>query len=147
MENEIVDTLKLAWGWIGLRPQKLCWINKFGNVILKDEGGCYWLMRPEELSCEIIAWTDEEMENLWKDNDFILDWEMTALVDLAEEKLGINSKDRCFCFITLPVLGGSYGVENIKTVSLLELIAFSGNVAKQIEDLPEGSQVKIVVTD
>jgi len=147
MESEILNAIKLAWGWIGIRPQKLYWVNKFGNIILKDEGGCYWLIRPEELLCEIITWTEDEMANLWKDEDFILDWEMTALVELAEDKFGKNNNDRCFYFVISPVLGGKYELQNIQTVPLLELVSSSGDVAEQIKDLPDGAQVKLVVTD
>ena len=147
MENEILSAIKLSWTWVGIRPRKLCWVNKFGNIILQDEGGCYWLLRPEELSCEIIAWTEEEMAKLWKNADFILDWEMVALVEIAEEKLGANNTDRCFYFIRSPVLGGDYHVENMQTIPLLELIAFSGDMAEQIKDLPDGSQIKLVITE
>ena len=147
MESKILEAIKSAWGWIGIRPQKLYWLNKFGNIIVKDEGGCYWLIRPEELSCEIIAWTEDEMTKLWKDEDFVLDWEMTVLVDLAEEKFGKNINDRCFYFVISPVLGGKYELQNIQTVPILDLVSFSGDIAEQIKDLPEGAQVKIVVTD
>ena len=147
MENQILDAVNLAWGWKGIRPQKLYWLNKFGSLILKDKGGCYWLMRPEELSCEIIAWTEDEMAKLWKDDDFILDWEMTTLVELAEKKFGENKSDRCFYFVTSPILGGSYSVENMQTLPLLELIGLSGDIAEQIKDSPEGSQIKFVITD
>jgi len=147
MENEILNAIKSAWGWIGVHPQKLYWLNKFGNIIIKGEGGCYWLIRPEELSCEIIAWNEEEITNLWKDEDFILNWEMAALVELAEGKFGVNEIGKCFYFVIPPVLGGEYKLENMQAISLLELIGASGEIAEQIKDLPDGSQVKLVITD
>lgn len=147
MENKILTAIKLSWAWVGIRPRKLHWINKFGNIILQDESGCYWLLRPEELSCEIIARSEEKIAKLWKDADFILDWEMGALAEIAEEKFGENDTDRCFYFVTPPVLGGSYHAENIQSLPLLELIAFSGDMAEQIKDLPDGSQIKIVITE
>jgi len=147
MENDILDAIKSAWGWIGIRPQKLCWTNKFGNLVIKDQAGCYWLLRPEEFLCEIIAWTEEEMAELWKNEDFILDWEMTALVEIAEEHFGTNESYRCFYFVISPVLGGKYDLQNIRAVPLLELITSSGDIAEQIKDLPDGAQVKLVVTD
>jgi len=147
MGNEILEAVKSAWGWIGVRPQKIYWVNKFGNIILKGEGGCFWLVRPEELSCEIIAWTEEEMKKLWKDDDFILDWEMVALLDLAEVKFGKNENNRCFYFVISPVLGGSFDIENIQTVPLLELIVSSGDMAEQIKDLPDGAQIELKVIE
>jgi hypothetical protein len=38
-------------------------------------------------------------------------------------------------------LGGAYDSDNLGTLTLKELIAFSGDVAKQIKDLPDGAQV------
>ena len=85
------------------------------------------------------------MANLWKNPDFILDWEMAALVIMAEDKFGANNKYRCFYFVISPVFGGGYDIENIQNISIIELIAYSGDMAEQIKDLPEGGQVKIVV--
>jgi len=147
MESKILGAIKLAWGWIGIRPQKLYWLNKFGNIIVKDEGGCYWLLRPEELLCEIVARTEQEMTNLWKDDDFILDWEMTSMIEIAENSFGENESGRCFYFVIPPVLGGKYELENMQTIPLLELIGSTGSIAEQIKDVPDGSRIKLVITD
>ena len=147
MENDILEALKSAWGWVGIRPQKLYWINKFGNLIIKDQAGCYWLLRPEDLSCKIIAWTDIEIKNLWKDNDFIVDWEMFSLGEQAEAEFGKNEEGACFYFVISPVLGGEYELSNIRTITIIELIISSGDMAEQIKDLPNGAKVKLVVKD
>ena len=43
------------------------------------------------------------------------------------------------------VLGGEYGANNVKMAPLIEIIRFSGDVGKQIEDLPEGAQIELKV--
>jgi hypothetical protein len=45
------------------------------------------------------------------------------------------------------VLGGEYIISNIKTAPLIELIRFSGDLANQIKDLPDGAQIQLKVID
>ncbi len=43
------------------------------------------------------------------------------------------------------VLGGEYGGSNFKMAPLLEIIRFSGDLGKKIEELPDGSQIELKV--
>jgi hypothetical protein len=40
------------------------------------------------------------------------------------------------------ILGGEYNAENIGVISQQELITFSGYLAKEIKDLPDGAKIK-----
>jgi hypothetical protein len=42
-------------------------------------------------------------------------------------------------------LGGTYDENNIGSISLKELLAFSGSLARQIKDIPDGHEVKIKI--
>jgi len=72
---------------------------------------------------------------------------MQALVEKAQEHLGPLTEGRKYCLVTPGVLGGEYAISNIKTVPLIELIRFSGDLANQIKDLPDGAQVQLKVVD
>ena len=95
----------------------------------------------------MIARSTEQYNELIKDKDFLTDWHMDALVEKAEAEYGIQSKDRCFCLKIPAVLGGPYDIDNIGTVSRLELILFSGDIAEQIKDVPDGSQIEFKFID
>jgi len=71
---------------------------------------------------------------------------LTRLVDLAAAKLGPVPDDRCYCLKVPAVLGGQYEVSNFGTNSRNELISFSGDLAQQIKDLPDGAQVSLTLT-
>jgi len=43
------------------------------------------------------------------------------------------------------VLGGEYGGSNVKVAPVLEIIRFSGDLGKQIEELPDGAQIELKV--
>jgi hypothetical protein len=134
----MIETIAKAWGWIGLKPVEVVASSAFGNVIVRDVVGAYWRICPEELSCELIAHSEEELQRLFAEEEFLTDWEMPALVELAREKLGPLAPDRCYCLKMPGVFGGEYVADNLGTNSRSEVIAFSGDVAEQIRDIPDG---------
>jgi hypothetical protein len=143
----IVDVIADAWGWKGVCPSALVLQNAFGNLIFLDEHGQYWRICPEELSCEIVATNEEHFAKLQNTSEFIEDWTMRELVERAQSAFGLLHPDRCYCLKIPAVLGGAYTLANIGTIDRAELISFSGDVAKQVKDLPDGAQVRFRITD
>lgn len=141
--TQLIQTIRDAWSWTGLDPQEVIATNQFGNLIIKAADGQYWRICPEEWSCERIAVDEEELANRWNDEEFRLDWEMARLVELAEQTCGPLTQGRCYCLKIASVIGGKYEAANIGTISLQELISFSGEMAYQIKDLPDGSQIEL----
>jgi hypothetical protein len=136
-----------AWGWKGVQPAELVMQNAFGNVVFKDRNGLYWRICPEALSCDVIASSEAEFEQLCRDDEFALDWRMERLIRLAEAELGPVPAERCYCLKIPAVFGGTYTAENLGTLSRQELIASSGHLAEQIEHLPDGSKIRLRVAD
>jgi hypothetical protein len=139
----MLDTIRKAWGWIGLDPAAIVATNAFGNVIVRATDGEYWRICPEEWSCERIAHGAVEYAALTQEDDFRTDWEMARLVELARQKLGPLPEGRCYCLKRPAVIGGSYDEANLGCISVDELIAFSGDMAEQIKDVPDGSQIQV----
>jgi hypothetical protein len=143
----IVAEIESAWGWTGIRPSEVVDENDFGNLIIKDIEGRYWMICPEELSCEIVAQTRSELDRLSVDQEFLRDWYMRALVEKAHEKCGALAAGRKYCLKIPAVLGGQYSSDNMGTITLLELIRASGDIAQKIKDLPDGAKVQLRVVD
>ena len=143
----LVEELRESWGWVGLEPIEVVGENDFGNLIIKDKDSKYWRLCPEELSCEVVAQNRKELDALSNNQEFLHDWYMKQLVSEAQEKLGPLTQDRKYCLKIPAILGGEYGGSNLATVPLVELVRFSGDVAKQIKDLPNGAQVQFKITD
>ena len=133
---EMLNTIGESWGWTGLEPTAIAAANEFGNVIVKAVDGAFWRICPEALSCELIAGDEGEFDAIWADVEFQRDWQMTRLVEIAFAKLGPVDADRCYCLKLPAVVGGAYNVSNFATNSRRELLAFSGNLAQQIKDVP-----------
>ena len=141
----MLETIRKAWGWTGLSPAEVVATNAFGNVIVRAADGAYWRICPEELACKQVASNASEFAALYSEEEFRIDWEMTRLVEVARQGLGPLPEGRCYCLKLPAVIGGSYELSNLGTVSLDELISFSGDMAEQIKDLPAGSRVEIKI--
>jgi hypothetical protein len=141
----MLDTIRKAWGWIGLEPSEVVAVNPFGNLIVRAGDGAYWRICPEELSCDRIAGNEDEFTALASADEFRMDWEMRRLVEAARLKLGPLPEGRCYCLKLPAVIGGTYEATNMGTISLTELIACSGDLAEQIKDMPDGTRVQIKI--
>jgi hypothetical protein len=139
----LIEVVRSAWGFKGLVPVRILDINPFGNVLVEDAVGQVWRICPEELSCEPVTETQQGVHEIQSSDD----WKMERMVELATAALGAPGVERCFCLKTPGVLGGEYAIGNVGTITVAELIAFSGDVASQIEDLPDGSKITFRVVD
>ncbi|OOF12838.1 DUF1851 domain-containing protein [Salinivibrio sp. PR919] len=143
----IIQEVKDSWGWVGIEPLSIVGENDFGNLMIEDADGKYWRLSPEDVYCEVVANDRDELDRLSQDQDFLEDWYMQALVEQAKESLGELSEGRKYCLVIPGALGGEYGISNIKTAPLVELVRFSGDLAKQIKDLPDGAEIQLRVVD
>ena len=143
----IIEEIASAWGWAGIQPEEVVGENDFGNLIVKDVAGKYWRICPEDVYCEVIANNRDELDALSTNQEFLADWYMHTLVEQAEEKLGPLGEGRKYHFVIPGVLGGEYGAGNFQTVPLVAQVRFSGDLGKQIKELPDGAQVKLKVIE
>lgn len=147
MSENLLDTIKNAWGWVGLSPKQVVASNAFGNLLVEDESNRYWRICPEELLARVVAENEDEYGRLLGEPEFLEDWEMLRLVQIAHSLLGAPGAENCFCLKVPAVLGGDYDANNFGTISRDELISFSGDLAFQIKDLPDGAEVRLQIVD
>jgi hypothetical protein len=133
-----------AWGWKGIEPIAIFDTNPFGNVIIKTASGHFWRICPEELSATQLADNDADFGRIWHDAEFLADWNMTLPTQTARDILGDAGEGRCYCLKIPGILGGKYEEANFATISLSELLAVSGSLAMQIDDVPDGAKVQLV---
>jgi len=143
----LLTTIRESWGWTGLDPAAVTATNAFGNVIVRATDGAYWRICPEELSCKIVARDDVEFDALWANETSQVDWRMTRLVEIAQATLGPVDADSCYCLKMPAALGGAYDAVNVGTITRRELLAFTGDVAEQLKDVPDGANIKFEWTD
>jgi hypothetical protein len=141
----MISVIRDAWSWIGLDAVEIVATNAFGNYLVRDADGAYWRICPEELSCAKIADDESAYVSLLRDNGFLADWELQHLLELAVKKFGSPTADTCFCLKMPGVFGGKYVLENIGTISRRELVSFAGDMARQIEGVPDGAKLELKI--
>lgn len=140
----MTDDINKAWNWKGIQALEVIRTNDFGNIIFSTRSDEYWRICPEELSCQKIAISKEELTRKLKEPDFIEDWTMDWFVAVAKDKLGGLKIGEKYCLKIPGVIGGKYEPDNIGKISFKELILSSGNLALQIEDLDDGAPIKLM---
>ena len=143
----MISEIRDSWGWVGIDPVEIVSENDFGNLIIRDNNSTFWRLCPEDVYCEVIAKNSHELDELFKDQEFIVDWNMSTLVDAAQNSIGFLTEGRKYCLVIPGIFGGAYDVSNIKSVPLVELIRFSGDIGKQVRDLPDGQKIELKIID
>ena len=111
--NSLLEVIQDAWGWVGLDPAEVLRVNLFGNLLVRDTSSAYWRICPEELSCEKVAETADQYQQVIDTPEFQKDWTMSVMVREATASLGEPTAGRVFCLKVPSVLGGKYASENI----------------------------------
>ncbi|SCZ53762.1 protein of unknown function [Epibacterium ulvae] len=137
----LIAEVNRCWSWTGLQAVSVEAMNSFGNLLICDAQGQYRRICPEELTCEIVASSAQALSELWSHEDFVLDWEMTDLVQLAQAHLGELSEGWVYTLIIPGMFGGAYEATNMHKVPLSELIEHSGAFALKAQEIPEGGQI------
>ncbi len=143
--NPLIAAIAEGWSWKLGKPVAVVATNRFGNAIVENEDGHYFRIIPEEWQCELVARSPTELEEERKKEEFVRDWEMRAIAVRAEASQGPLAEGQVYCLVIPGLLGGKYAEDNIRKISLRELLSYSGDMAHQMEGLPDGAQVKIVV--
>ncbi|KZX75123.1 hypothetical protein A3715_26825 [Oleiphilus sp. HI0009] len=143
----IIQEIINAWSWVGIEPVEIVAENDFGNLIIKDSSERFWRLCPEDVYCEVIANSIDEYNTAIKNEEFIIDWHMSSMVEEAATNLGALQEGYKYHMVIPGILGGEYGGTNVKSVPLVEQIRFSGDLGSQLRDLPDGAQVELKVID
>ena len=139
---ELIQTIADSWGWVGIDPVEVVGDNEFGNLIIRDRTNRYWRLCPEDTYCELIADDRSELDVLSNDQEFLADWNMLNLVSDAKSQVGALIPGYKYCLKIPSVLGGEYKTSNMGSAPLIELVALSGHIAKEIDGLPDGAKVE-----
>ncbi|WP_229507291.1 DUF1851 domain-containing protein [Pseudoduganella rivuli] len=93
----LIEEIRSAWGWTGLVPDEVVGQNDFGNLIVRDIDGLYWRICPEELDRQVIANSRAQLDVLSNDKEFLQDWCLSRMVEIAKSMFGELSNDRKYC--------------------------------------------------
>ena len=127
----LIEILNQAWGWTGLDAVDVVAENDFGNLLIEAADGSYWRLCPEDLRCEVIAPGRAQLDTILQNQDFLHDWYMQDLGQVAREQLGELADDDKYYLQTPAPLGGDYAADNLGRITLPELVLLSGELARR----------------
>lgn len=145
-EPQVIQALREEWGWCVPEIREVIAVSAMGNVYLADGDGCYWRICPEELSAEIVARSPAELQTLFADPEEREDWQMSWVVSEMVELHGEPAIGECFGLVIPAAFGGGYVSENIRKRGLYDYLRFTGDVARQSQDLKDGDKVRFKFT-
>ena len=145
--SDLVEAVRSGWGWTGIVPEAIGAVSPFGHLIIRDVTGDFWYLDPELRALERIGRTEAELFAHMNKQDVREVWQALALVDAARERLGEPGEGRCYSLKTMALLQGDYAHDNLCTIPVAELIAFTGDFERQTHHLPRGSKIQLKVVD
>jgi hypothetical protein len=141
-----LNALRQAWGWTHVDFAEIVGQSLMGHLLVIDRTGTYHYLDPDLLS--LAALGDEAAAQAYMAQDETkLVWRADALVDAATERLGFTAMGEVYSRTVSALLSGDYGHEHLVRISLVELIYLTGDLARQVHDLPDGAEIQLKVID
>jgi hypothetical protein len=122
-------------------------MNRFGDLFLRLDDGSIWRLDLAQGSFERLADDRNDFCEKIDQGDVANDWLLIPLVDglmAAGKTLG---PERCYGFVIPPVVGGTYTVENIQPLPVVEVYCWTGEFHEKIRNLPDGTRIRLSVED
>lgn len=145
-DSALLDILRRGWTWALDDPTQVLMVNAFGNVLVTCHDGTLWRVIPEELTARKIR-DDKNYLAAFEDEQFREDWFFEGVADAAEAALGPLGEGRCYAFTTWPIMGGPFTPDNMYVATTTEWLGVSGEVGRQIKDLPNGAKITLDIID
>jgi hypothetical protein len=137
--------LLAEWRWLlGGLPRLVGW-SAAGDLFVRDDGGNVLRLDTGGGELERVAPSIEAFEHALSDPDRAAELLLLPVVYAFEARHGALGTTECLGFTTLPILGGSYTVENRYRLPVREHASFTGDLHRQLRDLPDGTAVRIKI--
>ncbi len=141
------DLLLSNWRWLIHKDMSPLIISAFGDIFLcRQDGHVFWLDTGGGNFTE-VAETIEKFKKMLFDMKQVEIWFLSPLID-ALKLLGKALKPKqCYSFTIPPFLGGKYEPENIEPIDIYAHFSLFGQLLYQCKDLPDGTKIKIQITE
>ena len=137
--------LLAEWRWLlGGLPRLIAW-SSAGDLFYVDDRAHVWRLDTGVGEAEVVAESTAAFEQLVSDPDMADELLLLPVVCAFEAERGPLPAGHCLGFTTLPVLGGGNGAENRYSAPITEHAALTGDLHRQIRDLPDGTAIRVEV--
>jgi hypothetical protein len=120
-----------------------------GGVFLqRPDGTVLWLDTGTGLVEQAAPSREQFEEACRSSSELVAGWFLPPLVERLHAAGKIPNDGQCYGFTILPVFAeGKYDTDNMFVLPVREQVVGMADIHRQLHDLPDGSQVRINVTD
>ncbi|MEO1967742.1 MAG: T6SS immunity protein Tdi1 domain-containing protein [Sphingomonadaceae bacterium] len=149
LEPEMAQEAAKAWSWLVPEPWVPVICSMVGGVFLQSpDGNVLWLDTATGLIEQAAQSREQFDETCRSSSELVAEWFLPALVERLHAAGKIPHHGQCYGFAILPIfVEGKYDAENLFVISVREQIIGMADIHRQLHDLPDGSKVRLSVTD
>ena len=129
-----------SWSWLPLAGKVPVLATAFGDVILQDADG-YWFLDAAGGKLDKIASNSDELRAALSSPEGQDQYLLASLAHEAETQGLMLAESEVFDFTKPPVLGGQFVVENLQTKDFVVSLNISGQIHNQVRNLPPGTKI------
>ncbi len=144
MRARELAALRQAWGWTGVDFAEIVAHSLFGHLVATDREGGFHYLDPDVLTLSALGDEAAARAHMARPETQVI-WRADAHVAAADARLGATRVGQVYGFTPQALVAGDYAAANMVCIELATYIRLTGDLAKQIKDLPEGAQVRIEV--
>jgi hypothetical protein len=142
-----VDRLLSEWRWLCPQPLTLIACNAFGDLFLRDESGKVLKLDVSVGQLTEVSPSDEEFRVAAASGEKRAEWFKEEDERAGEEQGLVPGSHQCIGF-KIPLMFAQSGRPgNAYVADLYEQVSFLGDLNRQVATLPDGTKVRLKVTD
>ena len=149
LQDYTLDQTGLNWAtvlspWAWLLPSELTvWlVNRLGDIFAVLDGEAVHMMDVGRGTLEEVAPNRDAFAELADQGQNAEGWFAIPLVnDLVATGMTLGA-GQCYSYKKLPIIGGSYEVENFRVLPLEQHYRTFGPIHKALKDVPDGTSVR-----
>ncbi len=139
-EPEAFGSALESWGWIGVGAKVPVLASLFGDVILQDATG-YWYLDTLEGSLSRTWATQGAIQSALASEEGQDRYLLAGLASAAHDAGMALAAADVYSFTVPPVLGGQIELANVEVADFVVAVNIAGQLHQQVKDLPPGSKI------
>ncbi len=139
------ETLLDDWRWL-IGPACLpILVSAAGDAFIQDAtDGSVHILDVAVAKVGLVASSVSEFQILLRDRDFVGEYFAVNLVGELRARGLVLGHGQIYSFVKPPILGGEQELENIEISDIEVHFSISGQIARQVSEVPVGTQVNRV---
>ncbi len=141
------ERLLSDWSWLVQGQYSPLLMTAFGDLFLQSDDGHVWFLDLVSGEFKDVAHSRDDWAEMFNDPQTVEEWLMPGLVEALLGQ-GISLVEgTCYGYRIPPVLGGKIEIENIEQTDLSVYYSITGQIHRQVKDLPPGTPISKITVD